>query len=179
MTLCHNSPADAFFFFFALLCSSSVVSTRQAGRQAGDRIGIGASCSCWPPRHITPDRRREISLSDARTHPVHVTNTLLMGGHLSSILGPAQWGVGGGGGWLGCPNCPPRTARVPTGRLGSLMARPPKPWGTCNGTCEFTASIGTFCIDSCREQIKKKEEKKRQNKTGFRKETSASRSGWR
>lgn len=66
-------------------------------QQQGSECRCLAGCFCSPPRQITLDRQQEHCLIDAQSYPLHVINTGLMAGHLSSTLGLAQQKKEGGG----------------------------------------------------------------------------------
>lgn len=123
MTICHNSFVAVFVNLFAVgkkklrgkggASSGAAVRDRQKEHEAkrpplsvcqrqGSERRCLAGCFCSPPRQITLDRWRENYLIDEQSYPLHVINTLLMAGHLSSILGPAQQKREGAGGGRGC-----------------------------------------------------------------------------
>lgn len=67
-------------------------------QQQGSERRCLAGCFCSPRRQITLDRQQENCLIDEQSYPLHVINTLLMAGDLSSTLGLAQQKIEGGGG---------------------------------------------------------------------------------
>lgn len=118
MTICHNSFVAVFVNLFAVEKRGTEGAGGAVGRhkqkeheakrpalsvcqRQGSERRCLAGCFCSPPRQITLDRRRENCLIDEQSYPLHVINTLLMTGHLSSILGPTQQKMESGGGGVG------------------------------------------------------------------------------